>query len=51
MEKKTIEQCVADIDEAVKTLKFWLAYNPAMEVEQNLIDLQEAEQRDGNFKN
>lgn len=50
MERKTIEECVADIDEAVKTLKYWLDYDPAMEREKDLIALQKAEKRDGNFK-
>jgi hypothetical protein len=51
MERKTIEECVEDIDKAVKTLKYWLEYDPAMEREKDLIDLQKAENRDGNFKN
>lgn len=50
MERKTIEECVADIDKAVQTLKYWLDYDPAMEREKDLIDLQRAEKKDGNFK-
>jgi len=49
--KKTIEECVEDIDKAVAQLKYWINYDPAMEREQDLIDLQKAELRDGNFKN
>lgn len=50
MERKTIEECVEDIDKAVKTLQYWLNYDPTMEREKDLIDLQRAEKKDGNFK-
>jgi hypothetical protein len=51
MERKTIEECVEAIDKELKTLKYWLNYDPAMEREKDLIDLQRAEKKDGNFKN